>query len=231
MLGEQVMISTILRTIILYFAVTVAIRLMGKRQIGDMQPNELVVTLLISEIAAIPLQDSNQPISVGVAAISVLVFIEIVISVLSLKSFFVRKILNGKSVVIIKNGVIDQKAMRNVRMTVVDLIEQLRSKDVFNITDVSFAVLEVNGNLSILLKKDAQTVTTNDLNLNLPNDALPLPVISDGKIIYESLKALQISPNKLFKMLKHYKTGVNGIFLMTLDRNGNHTIINKGDEN
>ena len=181
------MISTVIRTIILYVTVTIAIRLMGKRQIGDMQPNELVVTLLISEIAAIPLQDSDQPVIIGVAAIFVLVFLEIIISILTLKSFFVRKMLNGKSVVIIKNGVIDQKAMRDVRMTVVDLIELLRSKDVFKISDVSFAVLEVNGNLSILLKKDAQTVTINDIELKLPDDALPLPVISDGKIVDESL--------------------------------------------
>lgn len=225
------MISTVIRTIILYVTVTIAIRLMGKRQIGDMQPNELVVTLLISEIAAIPLQDSDQPVIIGVAAIFVLVFLEIIISILTLKSFFVRKMLNGKSVVIIKNGVIDQKAMRDVRMTVVDLIELLRSKDVFKISDVSFAVLEVNGNLSILLKKDAQTVTINDIELKLPDDALPLPVISDGKIVDESLKALQISRQKLFKIIKHKKCGAKQIFLMTLDRNGNHTIIEKGGAN
>lgn len=225
--GDYIMISTIIRTIILYIVVTFAIRLMGKRQIGDMQPNELVVTLLISEIAAIPLQDNEQPVLVGVAAILVLIFLEIVISVLSMKSFFVRKILNGKSVVIIKNGTIDQQAMRDVRMTVIDLIELLRSKDVFNVSDVAFAVLEVNGNLSILLKKDAQTVTTNDLNLKLTDDSLPLPVISDGKIIYESLTALQITKQKVQKILKHKNFKINDIFLMTLDRNGNHTICKK----
>lgn len=224
------MISTVLRTIILYIVVTIAIRLMGKRQIGDMQPNELVVTLLISEIAAIPLQDSEQPVSVGIAAILVLVFLEIIISILSMKSFCIRKLLNGKSVVIIKNGVIDQKAMCDVRMTVVDLIEQLRIQNVFNISDVAFAVLEVNGNLSVLLKKDAQTVTTKDIKLNLDDDYLPLPVISDGKIIYESLKALKFESRKLQKILKSKHTNVKQIFLMTLDRNGNHTIIKKGSE-
>ena len=224
------MISTVLRTIILYITVTLAIRLMGKRQIGDMQPNELVVTLLISEIAAIPLQDSEQPVSIGIAAILVLVFLEIIISILSMKSFLVRKLLNGKSVVIIKNGVIDQQAMRNVRMTVVDLIELLRNKDVFNVSDVAFAVLEVNGSLSVLLRKGAQTVTTSDIELHLPNDALPLPVISDGKIIHESLKALQVSPQKLSDLLKRNKANAKNVFLMTLDRDSNYTIINKGDE-
>ncbi len=221
------MISTVLRTIILYIVVTLAIRLMGKRQIGDMQPNELVITLLISEIAAIPLQDSQQPISVGVAAILVLVFIEIIISILSMKSFYIRRLLNGRSVVIIKNGTIDQNAMRNVRMTVIDLIELLRDKDVFDISDVAFAVLEVNGNLSVLLKKDIQPVTPKDIKLNVNETKLPLPVISDGKIIYESLNSLQITPQKLNKMLKHHKVSPKEIFLMTLDRDGNQTIINK----
>ncbi|MBQ8741492.1 MAG: DUF421 domain-containing protein [Clostridia bacterium] len=222
------MISTVLRTVILYLVVTVAIRLMGKRQIGDMQPNELVITLLISEIAAIPLQDTEQPMFIGVAAIFVLVFLEIVISILAMKSFCMRKLLNGKSIVVIKNGIIDQQAMRNVRMTVVDLIEQLRAQNVFNLADVAFAVLEVNGNLSVLLKKDAQPVTVKDVELNLPDDALPLPVISDGKIIYESLRALEISTQKLNKILKHKCTTPKQIFLMTLDRDGNHTIIKKG---
>lgn len=222
------MISTVLRTIILYIIVTIAIRLMGKRQIGDMQPNELVITLLISEIAAIPLQDTEQPMFIGIAAIFVLVFLEIVVSILAMKSFCIRKLLNGQSVVIIKNGIVDQQAMRNVRMTVVDLIEQLRAQNVFKISDVAFAVLEVNGNLSVLLKKDAQPVTVNDIELNMPDDPLPLPVISDGKIIRESLKALNISEQKLHKILKHKSESIKQIFLMTLDRDGNHTIIRKG---
>lgn len=216
-----------MRTAILYFVVTVAIRLMGKRQIGDMQPNELVVTLLISEIAAIPLQDSDQPVLLGVIAIFVLVFLEIVISVIAMKSFSVRKILNGKSVVIIKNGIIDQKAMSDVRMTVVDLIELLRGQNVFDIKDVAFAVLEVNGDLSVLLKSDAQPVTLKDIEKNIENQALPLPVISDGKIVYESLKALQTTKEKVLKLLKQNKTDVRNVFLMTLDRNGNNTIIKK----
>lgn len=223
------MISTVLRTIILYLVVTLAIRLMGKRQIGDMQPNELVITLLISEIAAIPLQDTEQPLFIGIAAIFVLVFVEIVISVLAMKSLSMRKLLNGKSVIVIKNGVIDQCAMKSVRMTVIDLIEQLRGQNVFNINDVAYAILEVNGNLSVLLKKDAQTVSVKDIDLNLEDDCLPLPVISDGVVINESLKALDISVKKLNKVLKHKCATPKEIFLMTLDRNGNHTIIKKGD--
>lgn len=222
------MIITITRTIILYVFVTLGIRLMGKRQIGEMQPNELVVTLLISEIAAIPLQDTSQPILNGVVAIFMLVILEILISVISMKSLFMRKIMNGKSAVIIKNGVIDQHMMKSVRMTVLDLVELLRGQDVFDISTVAFAVLEVNGNLSVLLKSSEQPATAADINIKKEKALLPLPVISDGKIIKESLDAIGTDENTVRKMLKGDK--VSDIFLMTMDRDGNRNIIKQRKE-
>lgn len=223
------MISTIIRTAILYIAVTVGIRLMGKRQIGDMQPNELVVTLLISEIAAIPLQDTDQPILSGLAAIFMLVVLEIIVSIIAMKSFVIRKFVNGKSVVIIKNGVLDQRAMRSVRMTVLDLVELLRGQDVFDISDVSFAVLEVNGNLSVLLKPDAQNVKVRDMKIKPSEEGLPLPVISDGRMVYESLRALGAEEGDVKRKLSKKKLTVDKVFLMTLDRYGNSKIIKKED--
>ena len=223
------MIITITRTIILYIFVTLGIRLMGKRQIGEMQPNELVVTLLISEIAAIPLQDTSQPILNGVVAIFMLVILEILISVISMKSLFMRKIMNGKSAVIIKNGVIDQQMMKSVRMTVLDLVELLRGQNVFDISTVAFAVLEVNGNLSVLLKSSEQPATAADLNVKKDKALLPLPVISDGKIIKESLEAIGTDEGAVRKMLKG--DNVSDIFLMTMDRDGNHSIISRGKSN
>ncbi len=224
------MIITITRTIILYVFVTLGIRLMGKRQIGEMQPNELVVTLLISEIAAIPLQDTSQPILDGVVAIFMLVILEILISVISMKSMFMRKIMNGKSAVIIKNGVIDQSVMRQVRMTVLDLVELLRGQNVFDISTVAFAVLEVNGNLSVLLKSAEQPVTGNDLNLKKDAAALPLPVISDGKIIRESLEALETDESEIIEKVKANKTDVKHVFLMTMDRYGNFSLIKQNGD-
>lgn len=221
------MISTVIRTTILYIVVTVAIRLMGKRQIGDMQPNELVVTLLISEIAAIPLQDTNQPVLSGIAAISCLVILEIIVSILIMKSINIRKIMSGKSVVIIKNGVIDQHAMKDVRMTVLDLVELLRGQNVFDISEVDYAILEVNGDLSILLKGEYETVKLNDMNIPPKNSALPLPVISDGKILSDSLNALQISNGELNGILKSKSVNASDVFLMTVDRVGNINLIKK----
>ena len=143
------MLRIIFRTVFMYLAVCVAVRLMGKRQIGDMQPTELVVTLLISEIAAIALQDTSQPVLIGLASMLVLVVLEILASVLILKNTHLRRIFGGKSIVIIKNGKIDQKAMKSVRMTVFDLVEMLRMQGVFNIDEVDSAILEINGNLSV----------------------------------------------------------------------------------
>ncbi len=224
------MIITITRTIILYIFVTLGIRLMGKRQVGEMQPNELVVTLLISEIAAIPLQDTSQPILDGVVAIFMLVILEIIVSVLAMKSMTVRKLMNGKSAVIIKNGVIDQNAMRQVRMTVLDLVELLRGQNVFDISTVAFAVLEVNGNLSVLLKSSEQTVTAGDLNIDNGKAALPLPVISDGKIIKESLRALETDESKIKEKVAANKTDIKQVFLMTMDRYGNFSLIKMRDK-
>ena len=220
------MIITITRTVILYIFVTLGIRLMGKRQIGEMQPNELVVTLLISEIAAIPLQDTSQPILDGVVAIFTLVILEIIISVTAMKSITVRKLMNGKSAVIIKNGVVDQQAMKNVRMTVLDLVELLRGQNVFDISTVAFAVLEVNGNLS-LLKSSEQPATSGDLKLNKESAVLPLPVISDGKLINESLKALETDSVKIKKILDDNNTVIENVFLMTMDRDAKFTLIKK----
>ena len=200
---------------------------MGKRQIGEMQPNELVVTLLISEIAAIPLQDTSQPILDGVVAIFTLVILEIIISVTAMKSIIVRKLMNGKSAVIIKNGVVDQQAMKNVRMTVLDLVELLRGQNVFDISTVAFAVLEVNGNLSILLKSSEQPATSGDLKLNKEAAVLPLPVISDGKLINESLKALETDSGKIKKILDDNNTVIENVFLMTMDRDAKFTLIKK----
>ena len=223
------MITTIVRTFILYIFVTLCIRLMGKRQIGDMQPNELVITLLISEIAAMPLQDITQPLTFGISAIFVLVILEITISVLSMKSIKFRRLMNGKSIVVIKNGVIDQEAMKKVRVTVIDLIEMLRGQNVFDVSTVAFAVLEVNGELSVLLKSPEQPATAKDVNAKNGEAFLPLPVITDGKILEDSLTALQMTSNELKPILKAHKVTPENVFLMTLDRKGNVNLVKRSN--
>ncbi|MEE0929199.1 MAG: DUF421 domain-containing protein [Acutalibacteraceae bacterium] len=221
------MFITVYRTIILYVVVIISIRLMGKRQIGDMQPGELVVTLLISEIAAMPLQDIDQPLLFGISAIFTLVTLEILVSLLSLKSFFLRKLMSGKSAILIKDGIIDQKGLKRVRMTVLDLVELLRAQQIFDIGTVSFAVLETGGNLSVLLKSGEQPATAKDVGAKNPPARLPMPVISDGKLLYESVNALGISEKLIDKSLKEKGLARSEVFLMTLDQNGNEEIVKK----
>lgn len=221
------MFITVYRTIILYIVVIISIRLMGKRQIGDMQPSELVITLLISEIAAMPLQDTDQPILFGVSAIFTIVVIEISVSIITLKSFFVRKMLSGKSAILIKDGVIDQKELKKVRITVLDLVEMLRGQQVFDIKTVSFAVLETGGSLSVLLKSKDQPATAGDLKVQKDPAELPLPVISDGKILSESLKELGVRENIVVSKLAKKGIRPKDVFLMTLDNAGKTEIIKK----
>lgn len=224
------MIATLIRTIILYFFVTLGIRIMGKRQIGDLQPNELVVTLLISEIAAIPLQDTSQPIINGIISIFILVILEILISILSMKNIFIRKLMSGKSVVIIKDGRLDQKAMKKVRITVLDLIELLRGQNVFDISTVDFAVLEVNGNLSVLLKEGDRTVTNKDLKVKTKKSGMQLPVISDGNLLNETLTALKIDKKTVDKRLESRSLKIEDVYLMSMDEYKNYNIIEKEEK-
>lgn len=221
------MIAIIIRTLILYIILTLSIRLMGKRQIGDMQPNELVVTLVISEIAAIPLQDTDQPILNGVCSIFLLVVLEIFLSVLAMKNMTVRRLISGQSVIIIEDGVIDQTAMKKVRMTILDLVELLRGENVFEIEDVAFAVLEVNGDLNVLLKSQRQTITPKDMQLKVKPATLPLPVVSDGRVIEDTLRNFQISRSELNKLIEREKIKLKDIFLMTIDKDKNTNIIKK----
>ena len=221
---------TLLRTIIMYIFVTIGIRVMGKRQIGDMQMSELVVTLLISEIAAIPLQDTNQPLFSGIVAIFTLVVVEIVISLISLKSIGLRRLVNGRSIVIIKNGKIDEAAMKKVRMTVIELIELLRNRDVFDISTVDYAVLEVNGSLSVMLKPSEQPLTPKTAKIKCDKAAMHLPVISDGKIINDSLSALKLNEADITHRLKAKNCRMEDVLLMTLDRYGHENLIKKGEK-
>ena len=200
---------------------------MGKRQIGDMQPTELVVTLLISEIAAIPLQDVSQPISIGLVAIFMLVLLEILASVIILKNLRLRRIFSGKSVAIIKNGVIDQKAMRSVRITVFDLVEMLRMQGIFELDDIESAFLEVNGNLSVRQKPKRTSATPEQLGIEVTDNGIPMTVISDGTVVDSSLKFLNLNRDDLFLLLKKENKTPREIFLMTLNKSGQSIIIDK----
>ncbi len=220
------MLTIIFRAAVMYLALIIGIRLMGKRQIGEMQPSELVVTLLISEMAAIPLQDISQPVLLGVTAIATLVFLEIGLSVISLKFPKLHRTVSGSPRIIIKNGVINQKELKNLRITVSDFVELLRDRDVFDISEVAYAIMETSGSLNIILKGQFQPATHSDLG-KTGSAELFLPVISDGILMPDAIKTLGILRRDIDEILKTNKSTVSEIFLLSTDRELNYTIIKK----
>ena len=225
------MTQTLFRTVILYLCVVIVMRVMGKRQIGEMQPNELVVTILISELAAIPMQDLNRPLTNGIIAILMLACMEILISAVSLKSKKARRVLNGKAVTIIHNGVIDQRIMRRMRLTVDDLTEDLRIQGVFKIEDVLEAIIETNGKMSVLQKVGSMPATADQMKAAAEENTLPAVIISDGLVHKDNYRLCGMNDDKLGKALKTRRLKPRDVFLMTADSNDKYIVIKKDGGN
>lgn len=210
------MLPILIRGIIVYVIVIVGVRLMGKRQIGELQPSELVITFLLSDIASMPLQNSSTPLIQSVAAVFLLIALEVMTSCLALKFRPFRTLIQGHSVMIIKNGELQQENMKRIRYSVDDIIESLRLKDVFDISEVNYAYVETNGSLSVLLKEDGNN-----------DDSLPCLVVSDGKVIEREFAICGMTENKLKKLLKKRGLDLKNILLMTYSKGGKMNIVLK----
>lgn len=221
------MINILLRGIIVYIIVIVSVRLMGKRQIGELQPTELVTTFLLSEIASMPLQNKDISLATCVVLIFMIVGLEIIFSVLAVKSRAFRIVTQGSSALVIKDGKLSQKKLSQIRYSIDDLMESLRLKDVFDISEVKYAYIETNGSLSVMLKDGSKPVTKSDLRL--PSESTPLPclVISDGKIIEKDFELCAMTEDKLRRILKKKNINAEDVFIMTADINGSFNIIPK----
>lgn len=181
------MTISLIRTLLLYVMIIAAVRIMGKRQISELQTSELVVTLLISDIAAIPMQNTGQPLSSGIIPILVLVSCEIAASFFMVKNSRFRKLVAGKPQVVINNGTVDQAQMKRLRMSTEDLSEQLRQMNVFSIQDVAYAIVETNGKLSVMKKPEKDQVSASMLGIAVPDHGIDAVVISDGELSKFSL--------------------------------------------
>ena len=225
------MAVTLIRATVLYAIIIFLIRLMGKRQIGELQPSELVITILLSEIASIPMQDNNIPILHSIVALFALVAYEIFSSAAGLKSYKIRSFMQGHPVIVIRDGKIDMKALKKLRMTVNDLISALRQKDVFEISQVSYSIFETNGKISVLLKPQYRTSTAENLNIYPKDEGMPFAVICDGKIIEDTVSESEIEPDKIKKIIISSKIPLEEILIMTVSRDGNAYIERKDDSN
>lgn len=209
------------RTIILYLLVVMIIRIMGKHQIGQLQPFELVITIMISELAAIPMQDTEIPLLNGVIPIITLLFIQTSLSLLTMKSLLLRRLICGSPSILIENGHINEAELGRLRYNLTDLLEQLRLKDIPNIADVEYAVLETSGKLSVIPKAQKRPVNPDDLKLNAVYEGLPWILISDGVLHRNILEQTNFSESWLSnELLKQGIESWNEVFLASLDHSG-----------
>lgn len=219
------MFVVFIRTLILYAIVVFGIRIMGKRQLGELQPSELVVTILISNIATLPIENTNIPLTAGAVPILTLMCFEVIISVCTLKSRRLRTIISGSPRVVISKGVIDQNELANLRYSVDDLMEQLRTSDIFDIREVELAIVETTGALSVYKKNQYHEVTVDDMNLPVENTQPPMVVVSDGELIENGIQRCSLTQQKLLKIIKKEGHQLQDIFLMTCTPELDYTIV------
>ncbi len=221
------MTIALIRTIILYLIIIFAIKMMGKRQISDLQTSELVITIMISNIAAIPMENTDQPLLASLIPIAILVCAEITISFLMLKSLKFRQIICGKPMIVVSEGKIQQKTLKYLRLSVEDLIEQLRQMDVFSIDDVWFAIMETNGTMSVMKKSEKQPPDAMTLGVEVPPGQLEAVVVSDGMISTSSLKICGLSEKWIYTTLQEENIALENVFMMTANKDKKFNIIKK----
>ena len=211
------MILSYLRTLLLYLVLILAVRLMGKRQIGEMEPAEFVVTMLVANLAAIPMQDGAIPLYSGLVPILTVLGLELVLSGITLTSVPIRRLLCGKPVILIDNGKILQENLRKTRITLDELTGHLREKDVLDIHTVQFAILETNGNLSVFPYPREKPASAKDAGVEAGKQYLPVTIIEDGYLSKENLLLAGKDENWLKKALKQQNAEVSDTFLLTVD--------------
>lgn len=215
------MFIVMFRTIILYFIVVITMRIMGKRQIGEMQPFELVIAIMVSELASMPMQDPRIPLIHGVIPIITLLVLQILISYAELKSERARSMFSGKPSIVIENGKLDINQLKQDRFNLNDLLEELRLQGYYDIEDIEYAILETSGQVSIIPKTNLETVTRKDLNIKCTQAKLPISLILDGNVNVSNLKIINRDMDWLNKELKKNKiNSYKEVFIALIDSKG-----------
>ncbi|WP_347488427.1 DUF421 domain-containing protein [Desulfoscipio sp. XC116] len=215
------MLLIIIRTLILYIAVVTVMRIMGKREIGQLQPFELVVALMIADLAAIPMQNTGIPLLSGIIPIIILMTAQVTLSYVSMKSLKARGVICGKPSVVVANGKLVEAELRYLRYNVNDLLEQLRAKSYPNLADVEFAILETNGQLSVIPKSQKRALQPEDLQIKTLYEGMPLTLIIDGQLNEQNLRKVNLTREWLITELR--KFGINDfkkVFFASLDTAG-----------
>lgn len=212
------MILSYIRTILFYLILIISVRLMGKRQIGQMEPSEFVVTMLVANLASIPMQDGGIPLYSGLVPIATVLGAELALSSMSMRSIRLRRLLCGKPVILIENGRILQENLRATRVTLDELTGHLREKDILDLRSVQYAILETNGNLSVFPYPAEMAPAAKEMGIHPKEQFLPVTIISDGVLMEENLRYAGKNEDWVRSTLSQYRAVVANTFLLTVDK-------------
>ena len=216
--GDGILFLMYFRAVFLYLLLVVVIRLMGKRQIGQMEAPEFVVTMLVANLAAIPMQDEDIPLHTGVVPILTVMGVEYLLSVLCMRSIFLRKLLCGKPVILIENGKLLQRNLRRTRVTLDELTQLLREKDVLDLKTIQFAILETSGRVSVFLYPKDRPATAEESGITPQGQSLPVTIISDGKLLTQNLPISGKDISWVQRTMRKKHSTIEDTFLLTVDR-------------
>lgn len=211
------MIISYLRTAILYIALIISVRLMGKRQVGQMEPSEFVVTMLVANLASIPMQDEGIPLFTGLVPILTVVGAELVLSALCMGPIWLRRLLCGKPVILIENGHIVQENLRRTRISADELTGHLRLKEILDLKTVQYAILETNGNISVFLYPGDRPASAREAGIPVKKQSLPVTIVDDGKLLQKNLRLAKKDQNWVERVLRSHQATVADTFLLTVD--------------
>lgn len=214
------MLATFFRSIIIYIIVLIVMRLMGKREIGQMQPFELAISIMIADLASIPMTDIGIPISNGIIPIMGLLVMHLVISVLNMKSGTLRGLICGKPTILIYRGKINEEKLRAERLTLNELEEKLRSNNVMNLGDVEYAILETSGDISVIQKPNKRTTTPEDFDIMPEYEGISYDLVIDGKVMQENLNKLDKSYEWLKKQTEKFQMMPEEALIVTVNGKG-----------
>lgn len=214
------MLLTFFRAIILYILVLIVMRLMGKREIGQLQPFELAISIMIADLASIPMTDTGVPISNGIIPILGLLVMHLIISMINMKSIRAREVICGKPTILIYRGKINEKALKKERFTINELEERLRGNNVFNLGDVEYAILETSGQITVIQKPEKRNTIPEDFNIIPEYEGIPYDLVIDGKVMDNNLKAIGKNREWLKKQVEKFKIKPEEALVVTYDGKG-----------
>jgi len=214
------MIITFIRAIILYILVLFVMRLMGKREIGQLQPFELAISIIIADLATIPMTDPGIPITNGIIPIIGLLMMHVIISIINIKSIRAREIICGKPSILIYRGKIDEKSLKKERFTMNELQERLRGNGIVNIGDVEYAILETSGQVTVIQKPNKRNTTPEDFNMMPEYEGIPYDLVVEGKIMYDNLKLIEKDYEWLKKQINKFGFEPEEALIVTLNGKG-----------